>query len=217
MIRFACPKCRRAFQAPENAAGRSTTCPACGQRFLIPKAIAPIPEAIPVPLEPRSPRRPSHRWPPKPSARTSSDPFDFDSHQDWETSNYPPQRRRRHLLFGFLPTRTPRGHSYVGIVCTFVGAFAMLITFIFLLGYQRWADQLPPGEYETFYGDKALVERELPPYPAMCIRYAGICLVIQFLGLVGSGLSFLQEGARRDWSIAGCVVNGLFIFLLLLR
>jgi hypothetical protein len=36
MIRFACPRCRAAYRAPRDKAGKRTTCPACAQRFRIP-------------------------------------------------------------------------------------------------------------------------------------------------------------------------------------
>src|SRR4051794_40271101 len=35
-IRFRCPKCETAIKAPENAAGKSGTCPKCQNKLVIP-------------------------------------------------------------------------------------------------------------------------------------------------------------------------------------
>jgi hypothetical protein len=80
MIRFLCGACRKTLKAPDDWAGRKTTCPRCGQRLLIPPPVPiqarvknetvlgePVPHvaAVPAPL-----RAPSH---------APADAFDPDS------------------------------------------------------------------------------------------------------------------------------------------
>ena len=36
MIRFSCPGCQKTLKAPANGAGRTVTCPRCGQRMTVP-------------------------------------------------------------------------------------------------------------------------------------------------------------------------------------
>jgi hypothetical protein len=48
MIRFACPRCRQVFNAPDEAAGRKSTCLSCQQRLQIPLPPRTLP--VPAPL-----------------------------------------------------------------------------------------------------------------------------------------------------------------------
>lgn len=45
MIRFLCPTCQKRLKAPDDGAGRKTSCPRCGQRMLVP-APPPPPASI---------------------------------------------------------------------------------------------------------------------------------------------------------------------------
>jgi hypothetical protein len=38
-ITFYCPRCTRKLRAPDNAAGRSSTCPGCGNRVTCPEPV----------------------------------------------------------------------------------------------------------------------------------------------------------------------------------
>ena len=52
-ITFYCPRCARKFRAPDNAAGRSSTCPGCGNRVMCPE---PVYEAEVVELPVKEPK-----------------------------------------------------------------------------------------------------------------------------------------------------------------
>jgi len=39
MIRFTCPTCQKILKAPDEGAGRKTSCPRCGQRLLVPPPV----------------------------------------------------------------------------------------------------------------------------------------------------------------------------------
>jgi predicted RNA-binding Zn-ribbon protein involved in translation (DUF1610 family) len=58
-IRVSCPSCQRAFNAPDNAAGKRAKCPTCGGPIEIPGASAQAaPPAPPKPIAPLAP--PAH-------------------------------------------------------------------------------------------------------------------------------------------------------------
>lgn len=63
-ITVACPSCRKALKAPDNAAGRKVKCPKCGTVLII-----PAPQQIAAPFEDLSPPAPT--MPPSPARRSN--------------------------------------------------------------------------------------------------------------------------------------------------
>jgi hypothetical protein len=65
IIRIACPKCHKAMAVPEERAGTSGTCPACGKRFRVPSInnTPPPKDSLPGPPKSGAARRPPVKEP----------------------------------------------------------------------------------------------------------------------------------------------------------
>jgi hypothetical protein len=82
MIRFACPMCKTAYEVPDDAAGKKSTCRECGQKFRVPDLEAfPTREGFAAYQDDRPSRR----------RRRRDDEDDYDDRDDRDDR---PSRRR---------------------------------------------------------------------------------------------------------------------------
>gem|GEM_PF-5388169 len=98
MIRFACPKCRKVYQADSEQAGRQTECKSCGSLLLIPAEESgdPAAERTASPPDPSVPngKRPDKQSHPQPAA-TAQRKTRASADEDDEADAVPIRTRRQ--------------------------------------------------------------------------------------------------------------------------
>ncbi|MHB1423152.1 MAG: TFIIB-type zinc ribbon-containing protein [Gemmataceae bacterium] len=115
MIRFACPTCKAALQAPAQTAGDKVACPKCGQRVLIPNPVKPAASNLP-------PIQAQHK--PSTSQPEPSLPICPKEVQDMERKPFVEKRRKRRA-----------GGTRPGSGCFMVIAFLLIAVGCITLAY----------------------------------------------------------------------------------
>ncbi len=198
-LRFPCPKCGYALSAPEDCAGRSSKCRACGQPVIVPAMPVPAPRSAPNPLPRPAP------VPAVPVAIPVSGPAP-NQPLGYLIPQLPIRRLRRlctpsMLLFSICLLPLP----FVEVNCSTTG--------------QTYAKQ---SGLQTMYGGYSLssLADKMPPRDlATAIQtmrvWPSLCMVLVLVAvLIAASLCLILQLGRTRCAVAGACVGASLLLIL---
>jgi hypothetical protein len=220
MVRFACPTCNRALQAPEDRAGTVASCPGCGQHITIPAPPAPQHEDIPYAEFRELPPPPPA---PQPAYQPSGDRDQDVPEEDFEAPRRRPQKAPNNwnwrwcspsmMLFSMIMLPLP----FVEVSCNVPGG--LLSSSIM----HQSGIQVMTGDYSMHYTWDQLNQQFAGPQfgvnparmPDFKVKPAILMIIIPFLLLTGIALGLaLRPTALRVPLVAGTVLCALVLLFI---